>query len=81
MDLGASEGNRTPVSCLEGRCSTIELHRQIGKGTRGDLNPPLWERIPLVLRTSPSDTVMKATRSQRQVNLVLVGHQGIEPWT
>ena len=41
MDLGASKGNRTPVSCLEGRCSTIELHWQIWKGTRGDLNPAL----------------------------------------
>lgn len=26
---GAGDGNRTRVSCLEGRCSTIELHRRI----------------------------------------------------
>ena len=25
---GAGDGNRTRVSCLEGRCSTIELHRR-----------------------------------------------------
>ena len=27
-DVGAGDGNRTRVSCLEGRCSTIELHRR-----------------------------------------------------
>lgn len=25
---GAGDGNRTRVACVEGRCSTIELHRQ-----------------------------------------------------
>ena len=30
MELdGVGDGNRTRVSCLEGRCSTIELHRRI----------------------------------------------------
>lgn len=29
MELdGVGDGNRTRVSCLEGRCSTIELHRR-----------------------------------------------------
>lgn len=26
---GAGDGNRTRVTCLEGRCSTIELHRRM----------------------------------------------------
>lgn len=44
LRLGAGEGNRTPVSCLEGRCSAIELHRQIAidapNGRKGGRSPP-----------------------------------------
>lgn len=29
---GAGDGNRTRVACLEGRCSAIELHRQMCPG-------------------------------------------------
>lgn len=29
---GAGDGNRTRVACLEGRCSTIELHRRMVPG-------------------------------------------------
>lgn len=63
MDLGASKGNRTPVSCLEGRCSTIELHRQIWKGTRGDLNPALVGKDTTCPSDIPFRYSMKATRS------------------
>ena len=36
---GAGDGNRTRVTCLEGRCSTIELHRQVMPRT-------LWHECP-----------------------------------
>ena len=32
--IGAGDGNRTRVACLEGRCSTIELHRRIAMGAQ-----------------------------------------------
>ena len=42
-EIGAGEGNRTPVVSLEGFCSTIELHPhlpniEIKKPLRGDLS-------------------------------------------
>ena len=36
---GAGDGNRTRVACLEGRCSTIELHRRIEE------TEPGWRRL------------------------------------
>ena len=32
LSPGAGDGNRTRVACLEGRCSTIELHRRMVPG-------------------------------------------------
>lgn len=41
MALGAGDGNRTRVACLEGRCSTIELHRRVCPGRRSYRAPGL----------------------------------------
>ena len=38
---GAGDGNRTRVACLEGRCSTIELHRRMCPGRRSYRAPGL----------------------------------------
>lgn len=38
---GAGDGNRTRVACLEGRCSTIELHRRVCPGRRSYRAPGL----------------------------------------
>lgn len=39
--FGAGDGNRTRVTCLEGRCSTIELHRRVRPGQRMNDAPGL----------------------------------------
>ena len=80
-DLGAGKGNRTPVSCLEGRCSTIELYRQIWKEEQRGLEPTLVGKDNhLSFGHPPSSPQMKATRPTA-VNLVLVGLLGLEPRT
>ena len=60
---GAGDGNRTRVTCLEGRCSTIELHRQIER-TRGK-----WAALP-----APAAFILRRVTREG-----LVGLSGIEP--
>ena len=71
---GAGDGNRTRVSCLEGRCSTIELHRRIcfpampnrEAGETGIEPAFSWRRLaygPPVLTNAPAGEVWTASRT------------------
>lgn len=54
---GASDGNRTRVTCLEGRCSTIELHRRI----TGPGGPGCENNLSVSLRTAGLYSVERAS--------------------
>lgn len=60
---GAGDGNRTRVTCLEGRCSTIELHRHV-------------ERTRLVVGRPSRSGGFHLRRVTREG---LVGLSGVEP--
>ena len=62
--LGAGDGNRTRVACLEGRSSTIELHRRMMQGA--DTACPL--RAPMVPHAATDPCTSRLFRAVKEVN-------------